>query len=71
MQLVVLIGRRKAVGIAVHGIKGCRRWSKLRELPTTDGAAVAVLPSAHPRARPLAGGIHSFPVKIVSRTPHS
>jgi hypothetical protein len=71
MQLVVLIGQRKAVGIAVHGIKGRHRWSKLDELSTTDGAAFAVLPPAKRRAMKLAGGIHSFPVKIVSRTPQS
>jgi hypothetical protein len=41
MQLVVLVGQRKAVGIAVDGIKGRRRWSKLKELLTTSGAAFA------------------------------
>ena len=31
-QLVVLIGQKKAIGIAVRGIQGRRRWSKLKEL---------------------------------------
>jgi exodeoxyribonuclease V alpha subunit len=30
-RLVVLVGQRKAVGIAVRGVAGRRRWSKLRE----------------------------------------
>jgi len=30
-RLVVLVGQRKAVAIAVHGVSGRRRWSKLRE----------------------------------------
>jgi exodeoxyribonuclease V alpha subunit len=30
-RLVVLVGERKAVAIAVHGVSGRRRWSKLRE----------------------------------------
>ena len=45
-QLVVLIGQRKAVGIAVRGVQGRRRWSKLRELLTMDGAAFASRPCA-------------------------
>ena len=31
-RLVVLVGQRKAVAIAVRGTQGRRRWSKLREL---------------------------------------
>ena len=31
-QLVVLVGQKKAIAIAVHGIRGRRRWSKLKEL---------------------------------------
>ena len=31
-RLVVPVGQRKAVAIAVHGVSGRRRWSKLREL---------------------------------------
>jgi exodeoxyribonuclease V alpha subunit len=31
-KLVVLVGQRKAVGIAVRSAEGGRRWSKLREL---------------------------------------
>jgi exodeoxyribonuclease V alpha subunit len=31
-RLVVLIGQKKAVGIAVRGVRERRRWSKLREL---------------------------------------
>lgn len=30
-KLVVLVGQKKAVGIAVRGSKDRRRWSKLRE----------------------------------------
>ena len=45
-QLVVLIGQRKAVGIAVRGVQGRRRWSKLRELLTMDGAVFASRPCA-------------------------
>jgi exodeoxyribonuclease V alpha subunit len=43
-RLVVLIGQRKAVGIAVRGVQGRRRWSKLKELPTMDEAAFANRP---------------------------
>lgn len=40
-RLVVLVGQRKAVGIAVRGIQGRRRWSKLKELLTMDEAGFA------------------------------
>jgi exodeoxyribonuclease V alpha subunit len=30
-RLVVLVGQKKAVAIAVRGVSGRRRWSKLRE----------------------------------------
>ena len=30
-RLVVLVGSRKAVAIAVRNVSGLRRWSKLRE----------------------------------------
>jgi len=30
-RLVVLVGQRKAVAIAVRSVDGRRRWSKLRE----------------------------------------
>jgi exodeoxyribonuclease V alpha subunit len=40
-QLVVIIGQKKAVGIAVRGVQGRRRWSKLRELLTMDEFAFA------------------------------
>ena len=30
-KLVVLVGQKKAIGIAVRGAKDRRRWSKLRE----------------------------------------
>src|SRR6202034_4006104 len=30
-RLLVLVGQKKAVAIAVHNISGRRRWSKLRE----------------------------------------
>ncbi len=38
-RLVVLIGQKKAVGIAVRGVRERRRWSKLRELLTGNVAA--------------------------------
>ena len=37
-RLVVLVGQRKAVGIAVRGAQGRRRWSKLKELLMMDVA---------------------------------
>jgi exodeoxyribonuclease V alpha subunit len=40
-RLVVLVGQRKAIGIAVRGTQGRRRWSKLRELLALDDAALA------------------------------
>ncbi len=41
-RLVVLVGQRKAVGIAVRGVAGRRRWSKLREwLAGASGASAA------------------------------
>ena len=43
-RLVVLVGQRKAVGIAVRGVQGRRRWSKLRELLTMDEAEFASRP---------------------------
>ena len=39
-RLVVLVGQRKAVGIAVRGVQGRRRWSKLRELLAMDEAVL-------------------------------
>jgi exodeoxyribonuclease V alpha subunit len=45
-QLVVLIGQKKAVGIAVRGVQGRRRWSKLRDLLAMDEPEFAM------RARP-------------------
>ena len=48
-RLVVLVGQRKAVGIAVRGVQGRRRWSKLKELLTMDEAAFA----SRPRYGPL------------------
>lgn len=38
-RLVVLVGQRKAIGIAVRGVQGRRRWSKLRELLGMDATA--------------------------------
>ena len=40
-RLVVLVGQRKAVAIAVRGTQGRRRWSKLQELLAFDAAALA------------------------------
>jgi exodeoxyribonuclease V alpha subunit len=30
-RLVVIVGQRRAIGIAVRGAQSLRRWSKLRE----------------------------------------
>jgi exodeoxyribonuclease V alpha subunit len=38
-RLVVLVGQRKAVAIAVHGVSGRRRWSKLREWLIMSGCS--------------------------------
>jgi exodeoxyribonuclease V alpha subunit len=43
-QLVVLIGQKKAIGIAVRGVQGRRRWSKLKELLLLDGPVFAGRP---------------------------
>jgi exodeoxyribonuclease V alpha subunit len=40
-RLLVLVGQRKAVAIAVRGTRGRRRWSKLRELLALGDAAFA------------------------------
>jgi exodeoxyribonuclease V alpha subunit len=45
-QLVVLVGQKKAIGIAVRGVQGRRRWSKLRELLSIDEATFAERSSA-------------------------
>jgi exodeoxyribonuclease V alpha subunit len=45
-RLVVLVGQRKAVGIAVRGVRGRRRWSKLDELLRMQDAEFAVRPLA-------------------------
>jgi len=37
-RLVVLVGQKKAVAIAVRGVQGRRRWSKLKELLMMDEA---------------------------------
>jgi exodeoxyribonuclease V alpha subunit len=44
-QLVVLIGQKKAVGIAVRGTQGRRRWSKLKELLNMEEAVFASRPT--------------------------
>ena len=40
-RLVVLVGQRKAIGIAVRNISGRRRWSKLSEWLRRLPAAIA------------------------------
>jgi len=45
-QLVVLVGQKKAISIAVRGAQGRRRWSKLRELLMIDDATFAARPPA-------------------------
>jgi len=43
-RLVVLVGQRKAVAIAVRGVHGRRRWSKLKEMLMMDDATFAARP---------------------------
>src|SRR5258705_5653014 len=53
-RLVILVGQKKAVAIAVKNVSGRRRWSKLNEwLATAPGAAQA-LPTvrSQPSERP-------------------
>ena len=61
-RLVVLVGQKKAVAIAVRNVSGRRRWSKLDEwlaLPT-DGAESGFLAGAGaPRGSPLTRGMPS------------
>ena len=45
-RLVVLVGQRKAVAIAVRGAHERRRWSKLEELLRMDDTAFAGRPLA-------------------------
>lgn len=40
-RLVVLVGQRKAIAIAVRGTQGRRRWSKLRELLALEDGLLA------------------------------
>ena len=40
-RLVVLVGQRKAVAIAVRSVSGRRRWSKLNEWLSAKSAAVS------------------------------
>ena len=51
-RLVVLVGQRKAVGIAVRGVQGRRRWSKLKELLMMEGGGICQSPNLiEPMAR--------------------
>jgi exodeoxyribonuclease V alpha subunit len=45
-RLVVLVGQKKAVAIAVRNFSGRRRWSKLREWLTVSMCAQKLLPEA-------------------------
>ena len=60
-RLVVLVGQRKAIAIAVRSASGRRRWSKLREWMRT---ATAVASS--PQAIRAAGGSRSFEAAVDS-----
>ena len=60
-RLVVLVGQRKAIAIAVRATSGRRRWSKLREWMRT---ATAVASS--PQAIRAAGGSRSFEAAVDS-----
>ena len=48
-RLVVLVGSRKALGMAFRNAGGCRRWSKLREWlqPTAIGGGAVKRRTAH------------------------
>ena len=49
-RLVVLVGQRKAVAIAVKNVSGRRRWSKLKEwLGATRGSGGQFSEDAEPR----------------------
>ena len=37
-RLVVLVGQKKAIGIAVRNVSGQRRWSKLAERLSADAS---------------------------------
>ena len=51
-RLVVLVGQRKAVGIAVRGVQGRRRWSKLKEQLMMEGGGICQSPNLiEPMAR--------------------
>jgi len=39
-KLVVLVGQKKAVAIAVRNVSGCRRWSKLKEWLNDGDASI-------------------------------
>src|SRR5271169_4195634 len=52
-RLVVLVGQKKAVAIAVRNVSGRRRWSKVRGWLSADASKVPYLPPsrlAKPRA---------------------
>ena len=55
-RLVVLVGQKKAVAIAVKNVSGRRRWSKLREWLGGRVGLTKVGPVAHPAASIHAGG---------------
>jgi hypothetical protein len=68
-KLVVLVGQKKAVAIAVRNVSGRRRWSKLQEwLRPKDGETVKAISVGTPRrtqevrsnAVPLCG----YPCKV-------
>ena len=48
-RLVVLVGQKKAVGIAVRNVSSRRRWSKLRELLNADLSKPNTSPPNHLR----------------------
>ncbi|GGC63767.1 ATP-dependent RecD-like DNA helicase [Siccirubricoccus deserti] len=50
-RLVVLVGQRKALSIAVRGVTGRRRWSKLREWLAAGGDPTGPLGAGRPRGR--------------------
>ena len=54
-RLVVLVGQRKAVAIAVKNVSGRRRWSKLDEW--LSGAEMATSPSEYLAVRLVKEGL--------------
>ena len=58
-RLVVLVGQKKAVAIAVRNVSGRRRWSKLKEW--LGATAIAIRPRSHEGCAVVAPGMLQNP----------